>query len=158
MSRRPYLILTYACRRDTLISAIFISVSTLLPILNVSQSYKLKTWITLAGALFTDSIIMNSLSGYSKSMISNNASFILFSKGVLHNSHSRAFQKKLLTLSPLYTSFFELSHSFKQLMCIYFIVPSHLQGQINSFMFILSLHISSSPKHILHTFYSFYFD
>lgn len=104
--------LIYEWILETLISAIFMSLSTLLPTRNsfyfghTSLSYSLtifklpsqrlrsKICITLAGALFRDSRIIYSWSlGSSKSRIWNNLYLILFSKGSLQSSHSRDFQK-----------------------------------------------------------------
>ena len=106
---------TKACTLDTLMSAIFISLSTLRPIRNSfagqysrlprllylgfyfgSLLLKSNTWMTFAGALFSDSSIMYCLwDGKSTLRILNIMNFILSSKDWLQSSHFNDFQKKL---------------------------------------------------------------
>lgn len=120
--------------------------------LNSLVALRLKTCTTFAGALCTLSMMRWSPEGRSNSTILYKSLLSLDSNETLHNSHSKAFQKNDYTRSPEYTNFFESSHSFRHSMWIYFIVPEQLQGQIKMFS---SLSVSSSPKQILQTYYSF---
>lgn len=68
-----------------------------------------------------------------------------FGYDVLQSSHSKFFQKNVLLIAVSFVTFLLLSHSYKQIRCIYFIVPLHLHGENNGFS-----RLFSSERHILH--------
>ena len=68
----------------------------------------------------------------------------------LQSSHSSAFQQYVLTQSPSFFDLLELSHSRRHPRWMWLMVPAHLHGDINGSSFSFS-----SPRQILHTFYSY---